>query len=149
MWKIKSNCLVLCDSPMLHVVPSHPGEHLHWNVSPSSWQVPPLLHVASSHWLSPVGSINIFRLLELYTRMILNKCSIGCLEHCVITYCHKHIPWTCTGRQHGCGNNKKRALTGVARLSLPAILALAKEISHQVSTCPSIMTGAGAAVIDV
>lgn len=40
-------------------------------------------------------------------------------------------------------------LTGVARLSLPAILALAKEISHQVSTCPSIMTGVGAAVIDV
>lgn len=39
--------------------------------------------------------------------------------------------------------------TGVARLSLPAIFALAKEISHQVSTCPSIMTGAGAAVIDV
>lgn len=41
------------------------------------------------------------------------------------------------------------ALTGVARLSLPAILALAEEISHQVSTCPSIMTGIGAAVIDV
>lgn len=38
---------------------------------------------------------------------------------------------------------------GVASLSLPAILALAEEISHQVSTCPSIMTGVGAAVIDV
>lgn len=38
---------------------------------------------------------------------------------------------------------------GVARLSLPAILAFTEEISHQVSTCPSIMTGVGAAVIDV
>lgn len=38
---------------------------------------------------------------------------------------------------------------GVACLSLPAILALAEEISHQVSTCPSIMTGVGATVIDV
>lgn len=37
----------------------------------------------------------------------------------------------------------------MARLSLPAILALTEEISHQVSTCPSIMTGVGAAVIDV
>lgn len=44
---------------------------------------------------------------------------------------------------------RKEVLTGVARLSLPAILAFAKEISHQVSTCPSIMTGVGAAVIDV
>lgn len=44
---------------------------------------------------------------------------------------------------------KNRALTGVACLSLPAILALAEEISHQVSTCPSIMTGVGAAVINV
>lgn len=44
---------------------------------------------------------------------------------------------------------QKGALTGVARLSLPAVLALAKEISHQVSTCPSIMTGVGAAVINV
>lgn len=44
---------------------------------------------------------------------------------------------------------KIRALTGVACLSLPAILALAEEISHQVSTRPSIMTGVGAAVIDV
>lgn len=39
--------------------------------------------------------------------------------------------------------------TGVARFPLPAILALAEEISHQVSTCPAIMTGVGAAVIDV
>lgn len=38
---------------------------------------------------------------------------------------------------------------GVARLSLPAILTLAEEVSHQVSTCPSVMTGVGAAVIDV
>lgn len=45
--------------------------------------------------------------------------------------------------------SKSRALTGVACLSLPAILALAEEISHQVSTCPSIMTGVGAAVVDV
>lgn len=43
----------------------------------------------------------------------------------------------------------KAALTGVARLPLPAILALAEEISHQVSTRPSIMAGAGAAVVDV
>lgn len=49
----------------------------------------------------------------------------------------------------GVEKTKNRALTGVARLSLPAILALAEEISHQVSTCPSIMTGVGAAVIDV
>lgn len=41
------------------------------------------------------------------------------------------------------------AFAGVARLSLPAILALAEEISHQVSTRPAIMTGVGAAVIDV
>lgn len=52
-------------------------------------------------------------------------------------------------RIHGCGGRNKRALTGVACLSLPAILALAEEISHQVSTCPSIMTGVGATVIDV
>lgn len=45
--------------------------------------------------------------------------------------------------------NKSDALTGVARLSLPAILALAEEIRHQVSTCPSVMTGVGATVIDV
>lgn len=44
---------------------------------------------------------------------------------------------------------KKRSLTGVARFSLPAILAFTEEISHQVSTCSSIMTGVGAAVIDV
>lgn len=44
---------------------------------------------------------------------------------------------------------KNEPLTGVACLSLPAILALAEEISHQVSTCPSIMTGVGAAVINV
>lgn len=41
------------------------------------------------------------------------------------------------------------ALTGVARLSLPAILALAEEIRHQVSTRPSVVAGAGAAVVDV
>lgn len=44
---------------------------------------------------------------------------------------------------------KKRALTGVACLSLPAILAFAEEISHQVSTCASIMTGVGAAVVNI
>lgn len=41
------------------------------------------------------------------------------------------------------------ALTGVARLPLPAILALAEEICHQVSTRPSVVAGAGAAVVDV
>lgn len=45
--------------------------------------------------------------------------------------------------------NKSGALTGVACLSLPAILALAEEIRHQVSTCPSVMAGVGATVIDV
>lgn len=38
---------------------------------------------------------------------------------------------------------------GVACLSLPTILALTEEISHQVSTCASIMTGVSTAVIDV
>lgn len=46
-------------------------------------------------------------------------------------------------------DRKKRTLTGVARLSLPAILAFAEEVSHQVSTCASIVTGACAAVVDV
>lgn len=40
-------------------------------------------------------------------------------------------------------------LAGVASLSLPAIFAFAEEVRHQVSTCPSIMTGVGAAVIYV
>lgn len=39
--------------------------------------------------------------------------------------------------------------TGVASLSLPAVFTLAEEISHQVSTCPSIMTRVSAAVIYV
>lgn len=54
---------------------------------------------------------------------------------------HRQTTWVC--------KNKNRALTGVARLSLPAILAFAKEISHQVPTCPSIMTRVGAAIINV
>lgn len=37
----------------------------------------------------------------------------------------------------------------MARLSLPAVLALAEEVRHQVSTRPSVVAGAGAAVIDV
>lgn len=37
----------------------------------------------------------------------------------------------------------------MARLPLPAILALAEEIGDQVSTRPSVMTGVGAAVVDV
>lgn len=49
----------------------------------------------------------------------------------------------------GVEKNKNGALTGVARLSLPAILALAEEIRHQVSTCPSVIAGAGAAVVNV
>lgn len=49
----------------------------------------------------------------------------------------------------GVEKSKNSALTGVASLSLPAILALAEEIRHQVSTCPSIMTGVGAAIINV
>lgn len=44
---------------------------------------------------------------------------------------------------------EKEKLTGVASLSLPAIFAFAEEVRHQVSTCPSIMTGVGAAVIYV
>lgn len=49
----------------------------------------------------------------------------------------------------GVEKSKNSALTGVASLSLPTILALAEEIRHQVSTCPSIMTGVGTAVINV
>lgn len=37
----------------------------------------------------------------------------------------------------------------MARLPLPAILALAEEISHQVSTRPAVMAGVGAAVVNV
>lgn len=48
----------------------------------------------------------------------------------------------------GCGQ-MRGALTGVARLPLPAILALTEEIRHQVSTCPSVVAGVGAAVVDV
>lgn len=40
-------------------------------------------------------------------------------------------------------------LTGVARFSFPAVLAFAKEVCDQVPTCSSIMTGVGAAVVDV
>lgn len=39
--------------PILQLVPSQPGAHKHLKESPSSLQVPPLLHVVSSHWLSP------------------------------------------------------------------------------------------------
>lgn len=49
----------------------------------------------------------------------------------------------------GVEDNKNGALTGVACLSLPAILALAEEVRHQISTRPSVVAGAGAAVIDV
>lgn len=44
--------------PMLQVAPSHPAGHMHLKVSPSSQHVPPLLHVASSHWLSPADGPN-------------------------------------------------------------------------------------------
>ena len=41
------------------------------------------------------------------------------------------------------------ALTGVAGLPLPAVLALAEEVGDQVPTGASVVTGAGAAVVDV
>lgn len=51
--------------------------------------------------------------------------------------------------QVGSCSREKGGLTGVAGLSLPAVLALAEEVSHQVLTRPTIVTGAGAAVINV
>lgn len=62
-----------------------------------------------------------------------------------IMYGRARIPQACTGVE----KVKKAALTGVARLPLPAILALAEEISHQVSTRPAVMAGVGAAVVNV
>ena len=46
-------------------------------------------------------------------------------------------------------NRESGALTGVTGLPLPAVLALAEEVGDQVSTGPSVVTGAGAAVVDV
>ena len=71
------------------------------------------------------------------------------MEHWLSICSQRRIPRACTDRLHGCGSNKNGSLTGVARLSLPAILALAEEIRHQVSTRPTVVAGAGAAVIDV
>lgn len=42
-------------SPVLHVLPPHPGGQAHRNASPWSKHVPPLLQVVASHWLSPGG----------------------------------------------------------------------------------------------
>ncbi len=73
---------VVSGSPMLQVAPFHPGAHMHLNESPSSEHVPPLLQVASSHWLSPINEKKssvrrmdyiqiIYCLLEWYIRLIL------------------------------------------------------------------------------
>ncbi len=75
---------VISGSPMLQVAPSHPGAHMHLNESPSSEHVPPLLQVASSHWLSPINekksavrrmdSIQItYCILDWYIRLILRS----------------------------------------------------------------------------
>ncbi len=63
---------VLQCSPMLQVAPSHPGAHMHLNESPSSEHVPPLLHVASSHWLSPINE---------------KKSAVRRMDYIQITYC--------------------------------------------------------------
>lgn len=67
--------------PMLHVAPSQPGEHLHLKMSPSSWHVPPLLHVASSHWLSPKITVDPIVFLTPSINASTNKNSTNWVGH--------------------------------------------------------------------
>lgn len=71
----------------------------------------------------------------------------GSLQRAISTY-HEPAQTIYRGVEKA-EKRKKKKLTGVASLSLPAIFAFAEEVRHQVSTCPSIMTGVGAAVIYV
>lgn len=111
---------------MLHVAPSQPGEHLHLKMSPSSWHVPPLLHVASSHWLSPEITVD----------------PIVFLTPCI------HVSTQTKTQQTG-WVIKIEFRTGVAGFSLPAISTFAVEIVHQVLTCSLVQAGVQAAVIYV
>lgn len=68
--------------PILHVAPSQPGKHLHLKMSPSSWHVPPLLQVASSHWLSPEITVDpIVFYYSVCTRSHTNKNSANWVGH--------------------------------------------------------------------
>lgn len=104
-----------------------------------------MLHVASSHWLSPGRA---FQMLSLASELVqvVEKTQYRRLGNYIQSSAHTvslHRQTTWVWR------NKSGALTGVACLSLPAILALAEEIRHQVSTCPSVIAGVGATVVDV